>query len=186
MAMKPGIRMTGPGLAGISEALKLITQNEVLVGFPEDTSDRTDNGGITNAALGYIHDNGAPEANIPPRPFLRPGIEKARLEIAAKLGQTLQAALNGGSAQTVEKGMTQAGLIAKLAIQNEINSGLSPALADSTLRSRGRGRTKSAQEERARRKAGEAPSSALAKPLIVTGELRNAINYVIRARKRRR
>jgi hypothetical protein len=186
MASKPGIRITGPGLAGISSALKLLAQNEVLVGFPEDTTDRPDDAGMTNAALGYIHDNGAPEANIPPRPFMLPGIAKAQTTIAAKLGETMRAALNNGNAQTIEKGLTQAGLIGKLAIQNEINSGLSPALADSTLRSRGRGRTKSAQEELARRKAGEAPSSALAKPLIVTGELRNAINYVIRARRRRR
>jgi hypothetical protein len=186
MASKPGIRVSGPGLAGISQALKLLAQNEVLVGFPEETTDRPDEIGMTNASLGYIHDNGAPEANIPPRPFMRPGIEKAQSQIAAKLGQTMQAALNNGNAQTIEKGLTQAGLIGKLAIQNEINSGLSPALADSTLRSRARGRTKSAQAELERRRAGQAPGSDLAKPLIVSGELRNAINYVIRARKRRR
>jgi hypothetical protein len=62
------IRAMHPGLAS----------TEVLVGFPEDTTERDKEGddparerGITNAALGYIHDQGVPEVGIPSSPSNR-------------------------------------------------------------------------------------------------------------------
>lgn len=50
---------------------------EVLIGIPMSTTERPD-GEITNAELGYIHEYGAPEANIPARPFLIPGVESVK------------------------------------------------------------------------------------------------------------
>jgi phage gpG-like protein len=150
------------------DLLAQLTDAEVLVGFPEESGEH--DGGMSNAVLGYIHDNGAPERNIPARPFMVPGIESVRRQITAKLKQAGKAVLKQpkkGKKSVIEQALHQVGLIGKLGIQNRINSGISPPLAASTLRSR-----------RARGRMGSVP-------LIDTGQLRNSINYVIRSRKKR-
>lgn len=161
---------------------------EVLVGFPEETTDRdSEDHGITNAALGYIHDTGMPEQNIPARPFMIPGIADAKDAVAAKLGQLAKAITRpGDNAETIARGMTQVGLIAKLAIQNKINEGIPPPLADATLRARAAKGRKGAAAELKLREAGQAPGVGLAKPLVDSGQLRNAVNYVIRSRRKRK
>jgi len=84
----------------------------------------------------------------------------------------------------VERGYHRAGLTAKLSIQNKINEGIPPPLATSTVAARAREGRKGAQLELANRRAGIPASTTLAKPLIDTGQLRNAVNYVIRRRSR--
>lgn len=183
-------------------SLALLADVEVLAGFPEDTTERKNDSGetnaygkpiagsgtssITNASLAYIHDNGAPEANIPARPFMSPAMEDAAPAVEAKLAQVLRAVVTRGAGSiVVEQGLTQVGLIAKLAIQNKINEGIPPPLADSTLKARGRKGRKGAGLELLSRQHGIAPSMDFAKPLVDTGQLRNAANYVIRSRKKR-
>lgn len=182
-------------------AVMLLADVEVLVGFPEDTTARQEDSGttakgkaglgvaseITNAALGYIHDNGAPEQNIPARPFMAPGIKNAQDAITDKLGQLLGAVVKkGAGANLVARGMTQVGIIAKLSIQRKINEGIDPALAESTLKARARKGRKGAQRELDNRAKGLPESTQLAKPLVDTGQLRNAVNYAIRSRKKRK
>lgn len=181
----------GAELEKMLQGLSVLTDVEVLVGFPEDTSGR-DGGegaeqGITNAALAYIHDNGMPEQNIPQRAFMGPALEESGPALEVKLAQILKAVIRkGGDVSTVEAGMHQVGLIAKLAIQNKINEGIPPPLADSTLMKRAaKGRKGAALELKLRRKGLAAPSSVLAKPLVDTGQMRNATNYAIRSRKKR-
>jgi hypothetical protein len=201
MAENIGVRITGAGLAQIADDLQLLAGVEVLVGFPEETTQRemdtgdTDSYGkamlgmkedLTNATLGYIHDNGAPEAHIPARPFMIPGIMAAEEKLTNKLGQVLKATLQGKGAVTIEQGMHQVGLIAKLSIQNTINDGIPPPLADSTLRARARKGRKGAGIELLSRSKGNAPSMDFAKPLVDTAQLRNAVNYAIRARTKRK
>ena len=183
-----GLRIKAGNLDKLVADVLLLADVEVLVGFPEETTERdpdAESKGITNAALGYIHDNGMPEQNIPARPFMEPGIKDAQDAITDKLSQVLRAASQGRGAGVVETGMHQVGLIAKLAIQNKINEGIPPPLADSTLRQRARKGSKGAKAELARRAEGNAPSMAAAKPLIDTAQMRNAVNYVIRSRKKR-
>lgn len=189
MSTKIGVSVkTNGDLAKLRQQLLLLAGVEVLAGFPEDTTDREDaeSVGITNASLAYIHDQGAPEQNIPARPFMDPAMESAAPKLEAKLSQVLKAVLRGEGADTVERGMQQVGMIAKLSIQNTINAGIDPALADSTLRARARKGRNGAQEELNRRAKGEAPSTAFAKPLVDTGELRNAASYAIRKRNQRK
>lgn len=183
-----GVRVRkGPlALKKLVDDIKRLAGVEVLVGFPEDTTERNDEDqGITNAALGYIHDTGMPEQNIPARPFMLPGITEVKDPLTAKLREVAVAAANGRDPATVEKGLHQVGLIAKLGIQNKINEGIPPPLADSTLRARAARGRKGAANELANRAKGEAPGMASAKPLVDTGQMRNAVNYVIRARNRR-
>lgn len=177
--------------------LMMLADVEVLVGFPSDTTDRTDDSveqGITNAALGYIHDTGAPEQNIPARPFMTPGMEDVTDAVTNKLSQVLKATSQGRGLAVVEQGMTQVGLIAKLGIQNKITAGLEPPLSPRTIAGRARSRGT------ASRRTSELEYMALQgkgideaflqgslgfRPLVNTGQLRNAVNYVIRSRRKR-
>lgn len=173
-------------------SLQLLAQTEVLVGFPEENADRKEDEDskepITNAALGYIHDNGAPDQNIPARPFMGPGIEAAKDKLADKLGQVMKAVLKGGGPDVVERGQHQVGFIAANSIKRAINEGIPPPLAESTLKSRVRRKSamKGALQELDRRWDDQAPSVEFAKPLVETAQMRNAVNYAIRAKSRRK
>lgn len=178
------------GIKELLADLNLLADQEVLIGFPEETTDRPPNedepAGITNASLAYIHDNGAPEQRIPARPFMVPAVESIQGKVADKMGQILQAVLSGKGSMVVDQGMHQVGLIGKLAIQTTINDGIDPPLAESTLRARARKGRKGAQEELANRAQGLPPSTLFAKPLVDTGALRDSASYAIRSRKRRK
>jgi hypothetical protein len=204
MVTKSGvlIRKGQQPLDELYTSLAILADIEVLVGFPEETAQRqedsreTDDYGkpiksvegsdMTNAALGYVHDNGAPEVNIPARPFMIPGIEEAKPRLVNKLAQMTNAVVRrGGGMTVVEQGFHQVGLIAKLSIQNKITEGIPPPLADSTLRERAKKGRKGAGIELLSREKGYAPSMDFAKPLVDTGQMRNAVTYVIRSRKKR-
>jgi len=177
------------------EALRLLllqlTEKEVLVGFPEDTTDRkpdpeNPNSEITNAAIAYIQDTGAPDQNIPARPFMYPGIRDATPGVIRHLVWTARQVLNRTGAHAVDQGFERVGLTVQAALRRKINEGIPPPLSEWTLRDRARRGRKGAMWELAWRAAGAPPSTELAKPLVDTGQLRNAVNYVVRKRKRRK
>jgi phosphatidylserine/phosphatidylglycerophosphate/cardiolipin synthase-like enzyme len=170
----------------IKAAFMELASQEILVGFPEDGEPREDMSEPTNAMLAYIHDNGAPEQNIPARPFMIPAIEGAQERIAAAMVATAKMVVNDKSPLSAERALHRVGTVAELAVKRMINSGIPPPLADATLRNRvARGR-KGAKIELKNRAEGIAPSTAFAKPLVDTGQMRNAVKYVIRERKRRK
>mgnify|MGYP001563946400 CR=1 FL=1 len=181
-------------MAALRAAVFALVNDEVLVGFPADTTDRTDEdtglplstGSITNAALGYIHDTGMPEQNIPARPFMLPGMRNAEDNVARILVQAAKSVLTERQPRKVTQYLHRAGLAAQVAIRRKINEGIPPPLAESTLRERARRGRKGAKKELVQRAEGIAASTEFAKPLIDTGQLRNAVNYVIRKRKLRR
>lgn len=178
--------------------MMLLADVEVLVGFPEGTTNReTEAGaaGVTNATLGYVHDNGQPEQNIPARPFMEPGIKAAQDSITDKLTKTLKGVSQNKGPDFIEQSMTQVGLIAKLSIQNTITAGLAPPLSPRTIASRYKSRqTKSRRTnelEYMHLQGGGIDEAFLQGslgilPLVNTGQLRNAVNYVIRSRRKRR
>ncbi len=192
-----GVRITGRGMLDVRKDLELLTRTSVLVGFPDETADREPeegeaDTGITNAALGYIHDNGAPEQNIPARPFMEPGIDLVRDPITDKLGQTMKAVLRGGGQEKIEQGLSQVGIKAVLGIKNTITDGIPPPLSDATLRARmrkkrknGVGARKGAAIELDRRWDGQDASTEFAKPLVDSAQMLNAVTYVIRPKKRK-
>jgi len=176
--------------AAITKALRDLTGKEVLVGFPESGAART-GGGITNAALGYIHEFGAPAANIPPRPFLVPGVRKVANQYTPHLRKAAEAALNG-DAQTVQRELVAAGIIAETGAKAEITTGNFVPLKPGTIAARARGRgtlSRRPSEEQYMQlvKSGVAPGVAQAqtgiRPLINTGQLRRAITSVVVRRK---
>jgi hypothetical protein len=145
----------------LENSIKRLTGKDVLVGIPEDETQRKEADGITNAMLAYIHDTGSPSQNIPARPFMDPGIKDAKTRIVARLKKMGEDTLDGNTS-AVDKGLDAIGLIAVSAIRAKITSGPFAPLSPSTIRARLR-----------RGFTGE-------KPLIVTAQLRNAINYVVR------
>ncbi len=190
---KNGVKITKPLKVPLDTQLYRLAELEVLVGFPDDGKPRTEEDGsspdMTNAALGYIHDNGMPEQNIPARSFMTPGVERVRKELTAKLGQLAKAVTKENAPpDVVAVGLTQVGLIAQAGIKRQITDGIGPPLSDATLRARARKKkgSKGAKMELAARKAGVAPSVDLAKPLLDSTQMYKAINYVIRPRKKRK
>jgi hypothetical protein len=129
----------------------------VLVGFLGSTNDRRD-GQINNASLAYIHEHGSPAANIPPRPFLGPGVERSVGQIRAALVAGAQKFL-GGDRGAINQSLNQAGLIAQGAVQQYMVSGNFAPLQAATIRRKGS-----------------------SKPLIDTGQLRQAVTYQVKPR----
>lgn len=161
--MKIGLTVLRDDTAKLRAAMTKLVDRQVFVGVPSTTAGR-DSGPIDNATLGYIHENGSPAANIPARPFLRPGIAGVHDKIVARLRKTAVVALSG-NATGVERDLQAIGFLGVAAVQREITEGSFEPLAESTLA--------------ARRRRGVTRT----KPLIDTGKLRQAITFVIRKRK---
>ncbi len=145
-----------------------LVKSRVLVGIPDTGADRTPEDGEegtppSNALIGYLMETGAPDQNLPARPTLIPGIEKARERIEKHLSKAALAAVTGDSAG-VDSGLAAAGLIAVSSVQSEITDGTFAPLAQRTIQARlRRGITST-------------------KPLIVSGQFRRSITYVVARR----
>lgn len=133
----------------------------LLVGIPETETSRQDGENVSNAFLGYLHENGSPARKIPPRPFLAPSIEKNKDVLSKILGADV--GKNLLSRNFNEKAFLRAGLKAQSIVKNYIIKGENFApLSKKTL------------EKRAER------GFTGTKPLIETAQLLNSINFVIR------
>lgn len=149
-------------------SIKALARSQVLVGVPSTTAEREpepdDPAPLTNAEVGYIQENGAPEINLPARPFLKPGVEDEKDAIAARYEKGAKAVLDGRVAN-IDSIHEQVGLQAQNAVRAKLTDGPFAPLKDSTLANR-----------RRRGRTGE-------KPLIDTGQLRNSITFVVRPKK---
>lgn len=163
--MNSNVRVTVDKTADLMRAIKALTKNDVLVGVPAETAMREPEPGEenppNNAVLGYIHEFGAPEKNIPARPFLVPGVASKQDEYAKLLKKAAQDALSG-NLQPVEKAQNAVGLIAQNAVRQKITDGPFAPLSPVTI-------------ERRRAKGNVSTT-----PLVDTGTLRRAVTYVIR------
>lgn len=147
-------------LGKILKGIEKLRKTDVLVGVPAAETERQDPG-PTNAMLAYVHDNGASEAGIPPRPFMNPGIRRVQAQIAKRAHDAGTAALEGRSAD-VTRNFEAIGIEAENSIKAVIDEGIPPPLKPATIAARKR-----------RGFAGE-------KPLIETAQMRNAIIHVVR------
>ena len=149
-------------LQAMQAAMKELENTQVLVGIPEDENMRQE-GQINNAALLYIHTNGSPQQGIPARPVLEPAFENNKERLGELMGRATKAAMDGDTA-----GMSQALSRAGLAGQNAAEDWFTNPSNDFTP----------LKPETARRK--KKKGSDVERPLIDTGQLRNAITYVVR------
>lgn len=157
---KNGVSLVLDKLADVAEGVQLLARLHVLVGIPEDKTDRRDDSGPTNAELLYIHENGAPEVGIPARSTLRPGIKDAQGEINRRLVLAGQAALDG-KPSSVRNQFAAAGQAGASAVKAKINSNVAPALKPATLAARKRRGVKRTNT------------------LVDTSQMRNAVTYVV-------
>jgi len=155
-------------LKEVQATIKALAAKRVLVGIPGDMDTRKREPGekgepIGNAALGYIQDRGSPAANIPARPFLMPGVQSVRAEIAGRFEGAARGALAGKSAN-IEQTLNAVGLIASSAVKKVFDAqgpGWEPLKPGTLAGRKRRGRTGT-------------------KILLDTGQLRNSITYVAR------
>lgn len=177
-------------LKQVLQGLLDISTKRVLVGIPDGTTGRTDDdqGPMNNATLGYIHENGSPAANIPARPHLIPGVEDAADEIAERLKKAWQAALDGKK-DKVRQQLEAAGLVAQNSVKNKINDGDFAPLSPVTLQLRYwakegveiTGKTVGYAAHLVKNGLENHPGVS-DKPLVVTGQYRNSITYVVRSK----
>jgi len=158
--VKSGLTIRSDNAAAVLASLKAIASKDVLVGIPEEKSER-DDVPFGNAGIGYINENGSPAQNIPARPHLVPGVRSVDEQTLPHLRAAAQAAMSGNTA-AAEMELNRAGALAANGVKRYmIITGFTP-LADRTINARlARGRT------------GD-------KPLIDTGQYRRAITYVVR------
>lgn len=143
------------------DSIKKIRGDKVLVGIPQEDNSRTDDSEIGNATLLFINNFGSPANNIPPRPVMEIGIKAATDAIAKEFENAVKNMSKGPG--EVNKYYERAGIVASQSIKNVINEqiGIEPP-APSTLKAR------------------KAKGFEGTKSLIVTGQLRNAITYVVK------
>lgn len=157
MAVKTGVKIKEnvEELYKLERGFSFLKRLDVLVGIPQETN--AGHGGVTNAELLYIHENGSPARNIPPRPVLLEGIREpiARERIKTLLQRGTRLALMGNMAGC-EKVYKMAGQIGANAVKAKFGA-VGPPLKPATIARKG--------------------SSAT---LIDTGALRNAVTYVVR------
>lgn len=171
MARKSGVVTTIDHVGEVVAAIELLASTRVMVGIPSDRAAR-DDGPINSAALGYIHENGAPEANIPARPFLIPGVATKKAEIIAGLKRVGELAFEG-KPEAVMRQFHRIGMIGSMAVKRKITTGPFVPLAQRTIDARRR-RSKGSKYRR------KAVTASDTKPLIDSAQMRNAVSYVLR------
>lgn len=143
-------------------AVKKMKKFETLVGIPEKDAERDESDGINNAALLFINEYGSPANNIPARPVMKIGIEQSKSEVVDEFRKAARDGLSRGEA-VVQKYYERAGIIASNSVKNVINNQIGiEGPSEATLKIR------------------KAKGFKGTKSLIVTGQMRNAITYVVK------
>lgn len=182
--MKPTVKVKEvyDNTAAIRRAVRKLTEQDVYIGIPEDKAAREAAGdtGISNAYLGYIHEHGVPEKNIPARAALVPGIQDIQDEAAEILEATAKKALDGNEA-AVDAGLNKIGILGQNAVRARfVNNDWQP-LADKTLdRRRKVSETVNSKGETVKKMGKSRRERGAVNPLIDTSELRKKYSYVVR------
>lgn len=164
------IKVTKDFTMNFNQIIKKFKNDQVLIGIPEEKATRSADSKVNNATLLALNNFGSPRLNIPARPVMQNGIKNAADQIANQFKLAAIAGLELGSAG-VDSYYERAGIIASTSIKKAINA----------QDFRGGGPNNS----------GPAPSTLIArkaagfkgaKSLIVTGQMRNAITYVVKGR----
>jgi hypothetical protein len=185
--VKSGAIKTLDNVAKMLQGVAVLTGTRVMVGVPGDKTDRDESNGITNAAIAFIQDQGAPESGIPARPFMAPGVKRAQDQTVELMKRAGQLALEL-KPDAVEAQLHKVGLINQAAIRSVISDGIPPPIKWSTALARIRRRKgkKYRADKRAELEANRAylsddqASTGIFTPLIDTAQLLKSITYVLR------
>lgn len=133
--------------------LESMKRFDLLVGVPQEETEREDNE-ITNAQLMFIHSEGSPAHNIPPRPVIEMTLKEEKEKISEKFKKALNVVVKGGDPRTE---LEKLGIYVVNKIKAKFGSEDLAPLQPATIKAKGSDR-----------------------PLIDTGQLRNSITYVVR------
>lgn len=147
----------------VATALKALASSRTYAGVPADKAGREETKGkpINNATLMFIHENGAPEVNIPARPVVHPAIADIQKDLIAEQKAGAKAAFDGNLG-AVDRMFHRMGFLAQKAMRKRITDGPFVPLSPRTIAAR------------------RAMGFMGTRPLNVTGKLRQALTYVIR------
>lgn len=164
MSRQPTLTVTKDFTENFKDIVKGFKRDAVLVGIPAEDSTRTGDEQVNNATLLALNNFGSAANNIPARPVMALGIAAARDAIAEEFKNAARGALSGGLS-VLAIYYNRAGIIAANSIKKVINAqeGFAPP-SESTLATR------------------EAHGFKGTKALVVTGQMRNAITYVVKGK----
>ena len=149
---------SGQTIMNLIQGWNYFLKNEVVVGITEESNSAR--GSINNAELLYLHEQGVPSHNIPPRPVLRPAIGQAdvKQKIEKLMKDAAVAALVQGNREKCSQCFEKAGMVGRDACKKYITDGgnLAPN-SPYTIAKKGS-----------------------SKPLIDTGSMLNSITYAVR------
>jgi hypothetical protein len=114
------------------------------------------------ATIATIHEFGAPRANIPPRSYIRATIRERKAELAALMARVVRLMIQGKLDE--RRALELVGAWLAGAIKGRIVSGPFTPLKPATI---------------ARRRKNPADPDGPIKPLIDTGQLKNAVTFII-------
>lgn len=162
MSAQPTLEVTSDFTENFNKIVKQFKRDAVLVGIPEQDTERKEDEPINNATLLAINNFGSPANNIPARPVMEIGIRNAQDAIAEQFKWAAKMALSRGL-DALPVYYNRLGIIASNSIKKAINAqdGIDPP-SEATLAAR------------------EAAGFKGTKALIVTGQMRNAITYVVK------
>ena len=186
MTFKSGLQTVIDNQDKLKQALDVLRTTKLMVGIPEENAGRKD-GPASNAVIGYVMENGDASHNIPPRPFLHPGVEKEKALIEEQLKEAGKAALEG-NAQRVLTIFRRLGFDLVKSVKGVITAQdfipLAPSTVEQRLAKLGRKATK---ELKADRLSGAVTDEQIAagqtdyiKILQDTNSMFNAITWVLR------
>lgn len=159
MSFKIGLNVQKDITKRIISDIKKLTKTDVLVGIPAQGNTRDDDS-ANNALIGYVQETGDPEHNLPARPFLIPGVNAAKDDIAKRFATAADAAIDGRQ-DVVDRQLRAAGMITESSVKAAITNSEFAPLSERTLAAR-----------KARGRSGD-------KPLIDTGQLRRSVTHIV-------
>lgn len=161
---KSTLTVTSDFTKNFNDIVSKFKRDAVLVGIPAAETNRKQTDGeepINNATLLAINEFGSPQNNIPPRPVMAIGIKAAQPQIAEQFKLAATNALSQGF-KALATYYERAGIIASNSIKKTINAQTDidpPSAATLAIR--------------------KSAGFKGVKALIVTGQMRNAITYVV-------
>jgi hypothetical protein len=139
-----------PGLKALRERMQ-DANRAVMVGVP---AGKTEPDGTSLAMIAAVHEFGSPENGIPERSFIRAGILRGRTKFERLNAANLRLVVLGQ--KTVEQAIEQLGVVAAGEVKREFTVGTFEPLKPATIARKGS-----------------------SKPLLDSGNLRQAVTYVI-------
>lgn len=148
-------------IINLIKGFEFVRKMEVVVGITEESNAARENG-MTNSQLLYMHENGVPSHNIPPRPVLKPAISEdgTREKIEQLMKEGMESAIVRGDVEKARQDYEKAGMVGRDACRAYILASKVAPNAESTIRRK---------------------HSSI--PLVDKASMLGSINYAVRRKK---